>query len=213
MDIYDQHEQGERVRSWLKENGGAILTGVVVGIGLIFGWQQWQNHKLRQAHSAAELYQYVAQAEADPAAAEVVRQQLRDDFPRSGYAVLAALAEAQSAQVAGDLDGARDSLEWADKHNREASLDSLIKLRLARLELAAGKADNALALVDQVPDADYGGLRAELRGDALLALGRSDQARAAYLQAQEAGVADPARLEMKLAEFPSTSATATAGEA
>ena len=52
-----------------EENGGAIITGVVVGIGLIFGWQQWQNHKLRQAHSAAELYHYVAQGEADPAAA------------------------------------------------------------------------------------------------------------------------------------------------
>lgn len=211
MDIYDQHEQGERVRSWLKENGGAIITGVVVGIGLIFGWQQWQNHKLRQAHSAAELYQYVAQADADPAAAEVVRQQLRDDFPRSGYAVLAALDEARHQQADGDLNAARQTLEWAEKHNREAPLDALIQLRIARLELAAGKADNALALIDQVPESDYAGLRAELRGDVLLALGRADQAHAAYQQAQEAGVADPGRLEMKLAEFAEQSSAA--GEA
>ncbi len=211
MDIYDQHEQGERVRSWLKENGGAILTGVVVGLGLIFGWQQWQNHTLRQAHSAAELYQYIAQAEADPAAAEVVRQQLRDDFPRSGYAVLAALDEAHHQQQAGDLNAARQTLEWAEKHNREAPLDTLIRLRMARLELATGKADNALALIDQVPEAEYAGLRAELRGDALLALGRHDQAQAAYQQAMEAGVADPGRLEMKLAEFATQSSAA--GEA
>lgn len=211
MDIYDQHEQGERVRSWLKENGGAIITGVVVGIGLIFGWQQWQSHKLRQAHSAAELYHHVAQGEADPAAAQVIRQQLRDDFPRSGFAVLAALDEARHQQEAGDADAARESLEWAEKHNREAPLDALIQLRIARLELASGKPENALTVIDKLPDGAFDGLRAELRGDALLAMGRAEQAQAAYEQAREAGVADPARLEMKLAEFATQ--PAASGEA
>ena len=57
-----------------------------------------------------------------------------------------------------------------------------------------------MTVIDKLPDGAFDGLRAELRGDALLALGRAEQAQAAYEQAREAGVAiRPAW--MKLAEF------------
>ena len=31
-------EQDERARQWLKDNGPALIVGVVLGIGAIFGW-------------------------------------------------------------------------------------------------------------------------------------------------------------------------------
>ena len=56
-DIYDSHEQGERVKSWLRENGGAILMGLVLAFGGLFGfkqWQVWQAGKVQQASAEYE---------------------------------------------------------------------------------------------------------------------------------------------------------------
>ena len=41
-ELYDTHEQGERVKSWLRENGSAIIMGLVLAFGLMFGFKQWQ---------------------------------------------------------------------------------------------------------------------------------------------------------------------------
>lgn len=217
MDIYDQHEQSERVRSWLKDNAGAIITGVVIGLGAIFGYQQWQNYKVREAHTAAELYERTRPAETAPdaaapaqapatPAADAARNELRDEHAGSGFAVLATLEQAQLQAEQGDLDGARASLAWVREQAREPALQALAGLRLARLELAAGQAEPALKTLDALPAGSYVALRAELRGDALAALGRIEEARAAYGEAQTAGAADPARLQMKLAEYAAPAA-------
>ena len=214
MDLYDQHEQGERVRSWLKDNGAAIVTGVVIGLGAIFGYHQWESHKARKAYSAAELYEQVRAAEppadpaapppatpADPEAARAARGALRNDFSGSGFAVLAALQDAEDRLAAGDAAGARESLDWAHKNADEAAMKSLAGLRLARLDLAEGKGADALKRLDGVEGEGYVALREELRGDIHTALGEGDKARAAYEAARDAGPADPTRIEMKLSEF------------
>lgn len=203
MDIYDQHEQGERVRSWLKDNGTAIISGVALGLAAIFGYHQWQGHRITQAHTAGELYERSRQATAaEPAApeAEAARSQLRGEHARNGYAVLAALEQAQGQLRAGDADGARVSLTWARDQAREPALRSLVALRLARLQLAAGQGEDALASLDAVQGDGFTAERAELRGDVLVQLGRIEDARAAFLEAQAAGPADAAALAMKMAE-------------
>lgn len=201
MELYDQHEQGERVRSWLKDNLPAIITGVVIGLGLIFGYHQWQAYKVRQAHTAAELFARAEQAEAGSMAQEAAYNQLRKDFARNGYAQLAALAQARQALEAGDTEAARAHLDWVHQRTKEPSLKSVTALRLARLDLADGKPEQVLSRLDAISASDYQAERQELRGDALAALGRTEQALAAYRDALTAGPADPARLEMKLAEY------------
>lgn len=204
MEIYDQHEQSERVRSWLKDNGTAIISGIVIGLAAIFGYHQWQGYQVNRTYTAAELYEASrGPGTGEPsAAADAARSQLRSEFPRSGYAVLAALDQAHDQIEAGDAEGARATIAWARDQAREPALQALIGLRLARLQLAAGSADDALASLDSLPDAaGFAAERAELRGDVLVALDRVDQARAAYLEAETAGPVDPSRLAMKLAEY------------
>ncbi|MFB9069049.1 YfgM family protein [Pseudofulvimonas gallinarii] len=203
MEIYDQHEQSERVRSWLKDNASAIIAGIVIGLGAIFGYGQWQQHKLRQAHTAAELFERVRAEDASAEAIAAAARQLREEYPGSGFAVLASMAEAAKQAESGNIAGARENLAWAARQADEAALRSLVNLRLARLELAAGKADAALKILDAVGNDGFAAERAELRGDILAALGRRDDARTAYLEAQAAGPANPAALDMKLSEFPS----------
>jgi predicted negative regulator of RcsB-dependent stress response len=216
MDIYDQHEQGERVRSWLKDNGTAIISGVALGLAAIFGYHQWQGHRIGQAHAAADLYErsrQAAQAATDAPApdADAARSQLRGEHGRNGYAVLAAFEQAQAQLRAGDAEGAAVSLTWARDQAREPAMRSLAALRLARLQLAAGNGEDALATLGTVEGDGFTAERSELRGDVLVQLGRIEEAKAAYLEAQAAGPADGAALAMKLAEHGAESPQPGAG--
>ena len=58
VEIYDAHEQGEVVKKWLSENGSAIVMGLVIAFGGLFGfkqWQSWQESTNKQQASALNL--------------------------------------------------------------------------------------------------------------------------------------------------------------
>ena len=43
MDEYlSEREQIDQVRSWAKENAPWALAGILIGVGALLGWQQWQ---------------------------------------------------------------------------------------------------------------------------------------------------------------------------
>ena len=194
FDVLDEHEQGELVQKWLRENAAAIAAGIALGLVLIFGWRQWNSHQANQNEAAASRYQALAEAvEAKkPDDAAKVADTLRSDFPKSAYAVLAALQQAEMAVGKNDLAGAASALEWAREHAHDDSLAALIALRSARVKLAQGDADGALKLVEALPADSYASSAAELRGDAYLKLGRTDDARKAYAEA----LANPADMMM-----------------
>lgn len=60
-DLLDEHEQSERVRSWLRKNGASILGGVVIAIGAIAGWQWYQKDQGGKLASANVEYQKALQ--------------------------------------------------------------------------------------------------------------------------------------------------------
>jgi len=53
----DEHEQGEAVRKWLRQNGSSLITGIAMGLALVFGWQWWQGKGVRHSEEAATQYQ------------------------------------------------------------------------------------------------------------------------------------------------------------
>lgn len=203
FDVLDEHEQGEMVRKWLRENALALAGGIGMGLVLIFGWQQWGVHKVRKAEEAATEYRSLVTASeaGDAGQAEALAASLRDGYSGTVYAVLAALRQADMAADAGNLDEAADALEWARANASGAALKGLVDVRLARVRLAAGDAAAALNVLNALPADSYPALREELLGDAFLASGQRDQARAAYQQAlghQEAGAPGEAIVRMKL---------------
>ena len=190
FDDYDEYEQSEQVRKWLRENGLSIVVGVVLALALIFGWRQWQSH--RAGHHALAAEQYAALESA-----------------------LAAGHDANVAVGQGKLDAAGKALQWAVDHSPTAALHSLYQLRLARVELAQDQAKQALGLLDSVPGDAYRATAQELRGDALLKMGRDGDARAAYAKALAAlspntapGLRDA--LQMKLDNLAQAAAPAAA---
>lgn len=182
FDVLDEHEQGELVQKWLRENAAAIIVGIVLGLVLIFGWNQWKVHSAQKDAEAAAQFQALTDAAADGRTEDAgkIASTLREEHPKSIYAALAALRAAEDAARKNDLATATTELDWARQHVPDGALAALVTLRSARVKLAQGEAEAAIKLVDGLPKESYVASAGELRGDALLKLGRPDEARRAY---------------------------------
>ena len=93
VEIYDSHEQSERVKGWLRENGSAMVMGLILAFGGLFGfkqWQLWEQNKVRQASAEFGLMvDLLAEDQLDAAVANF--EVLKNEYPRSPYTSLAAL--------------------------------------------------------------------------------------------------------------------------
>lgn len=201
LEMMDEHEQSEFVRNWLRQNLNAIIIGIAVGIAGLVGWNQWKAMKIERAGQAQTQYAALVAAYEgkDADAIEKIGAELRGKYDKTPYAVFAALREAQRKLEANDAKGAAESLTWAREHAQLEPMRDLATLRLARVRLADGDAQAALDLATGV-GAAYKAMASETRGDALLVLGRVDEAGRAYEEALTAlDAASPRRafVEMK----------------
>ena len=206
LELMDEHERGERVRAWLRQNGSSIVTGVTIGLALIFGWQWWQRNQVEQRLTAATQYQALNDAieRKETDAVSAISEELVKSHPKSPYTVLALLNLADTRLSAGDVEGADKALERAAATTSEPALLGLANLRRARVALAKKDGEAALKHLDVVPADLYAGLAAEVRGDALRTLERNDDARAAYKSALtllDTGAPNRRIVEMKLADL------------
>jgi predicted negative regulator of RcsB-dependent stress response len=195
-ELLDEHEQGERVRNWLKNNGAGLIGGIGLGIAVIFGWKWWQQHQQQQHEQAYHDYQVAVEAlgggkPLDSKQAQAAVSKLGSDV----YAGLAALQLVRAQVDAGQLDEAIATLRAIQT---DPSLQALVNLRLARLLTETGKPDEALKLLADA----HGPSALQARGDALLAAGKRDEARDAYLKALT-GI-DVASQERRLLEIKLT---------
>jgi predicted negative regulator of RcsB-dependent stress response len=184
IDQLDEYEQGEKVRSWLRENGSSLLTGVILGLALILGWQWWQGRGTRQKEEAAAQYTALTDAIAakDEAKIKTFAGVIDTKFAESPFAPLAHLRHAQYLQASGKNDEAIALLRAAPKP-ADPALAELQVLRLSRLLLIAGKPADALKAIEGRTDSLFPSVLHELRGDIQLALGKRDEARKSYEQA------------------------------
>jgi predicted negative regulator of RcsB-dependent stress response len=203
-DLYDTHEQGERVKSWLRENGSAIVMGLVLAFGLMFGFKQWQAWQTSKRQQASAEYQVLSSliSENNMDAAVTNYQVLKSDFPKSAYTPMAALIMAKARMSAGQTDLAIADLKFAMEHGQPEPLKVIARERLARLQLSQGNADEALKLIDGSPSSvGFEAQFAEIRGDVHAARGETDQAVENYqaaLDALEEGVGNRDLLTMKI---------------
>jgi len=204
-DQIDEYEQGERVRKWLRDNGGSVLGGIAIGLAAIVGFQTWQGRQDAHKLEAAKQFEtfLTAQEAGEAEQASGLAASLAANFAETPYPALAALRRSASLVNEGKTEEALKAIEGALPTTRDETLRQLLLLRAARAELVLGRHDAALARLDSVDLAGYASLRDELRGDAFAAQGKRDDARAAYQNALTGtDVASPTRvlLELKLAD-------------
>jgi predicted negative regulator of RcsB-dependent stress response len=204
VEIYDAHEQGEVVKKWLRENGSAIVMGLVIAFGGLFGFKQWQgwqeNTRQRAATEYQVLDQLLSQGQLDAAMSNF--QSLRDDYPDSPYTSMAALKMARARIEVNQPELAVGLYQFVVENGYPRALTVIARERLARVLLDQGRPEDALQTLDGTGEiAGFEARYAEVRGDILHALGRNDEAAAAWqeaLTALEAGVGDRAMLVLKL---------------
>ncbi len=200
MSVYStDEEQAEVLRKWWQENGNYLIAGIVIGLGILIGWNQWKQYQDRQGQAASNHYQQMQQAVTarDYARATDLEAKLRSEYGRTPYVTLGALLLAKAQVDQGQLEAAAQTLRAAVRDAATEELRELANLRLSQVLVASGQAEEALRLLDAKWPEPYLALVEENRGDALRALGRIDEARKAYDRALLASRGDVEYLRLK----------------
>lgn len=186
LDLHEQ-EQVDALKAWWKENSNWVYGLVTVALLAYAGSQFWKQHQASQNAGAASLYSEVMKQTASGDAKRIgdAADALADRFAASPYAARAQLLAAQTSQQAGDMPRAKDRLSWVIEHAAEEGVQHVARLKLAALLLDEQKFDAALKQLATKHPAAYDGAYADIKGDVLSAMGKTEEARAAYKQALE----------------------------
>ncbi|MBA1247958.1 MULTISPECIES: tetratricopeptide repeat protein [Pseudomonas] len=194
------------LQDWWQRNGKPLLTGGVVALVAVLGWQWWERNQTNQSQAASIVYQELVQAALDPsgkpdtARVTDLSNQLKQEYSGTTYSQYGSLFVAKVAVESGKLDDAANELKAVVDKPADDTVGELARQRLARVLAAQGKAEDGLKLLEGKVAEPYVANREELRGDLLVSLGRVDDARAAYEKAKSELPADAAEgtLQMKL---------------
>lgn len=213
-----EEENIEALKKWWEDNG-TLLSTVVVTVALVWGgWTFWQNSQVASVSAASDRYEEILSLVAGGPGAEVseadrnriiaIADELKNDYGDSVYALYGALFAAQQAVNGDDLEGAEAQLRWLLANvpdglfsRADQGLVLTANLRLGRVLLAQGEAQQALDLIDSLDPGPFEAEFAELRGDVYVAQGRPVDARDAYTTALQTAGAANSFLQMKLDEL------------
>ncbi|MFE0585312.1 YfgM family protein [Pantoea vagans] len=196
MEVYsNENEQTDALRSFFASNGKALAIGVVIGIAALGGWRYWSSHQDDTAKSVSAQYQQLTSAmqAGKPETQEAVNRFASENS--NTYGALAAMDLAKQYVDAGQLDKAATLLQNGLKDTKDANLQAVINLRLARIQLQQNQADAALKTLDGVKGDGWTAIVADIRGEALLTKGDKQGARDAWSKGVESD-ASPALKQM-----------------
>jgi len=183
VEIYSTEEQQEEaIKRFLKDNGMSLVLGAVVGLSGIWGWNYYQKTQLETIAQNSIEFSKVAKAKD----VVTVGEKFATAHGDTQYGQLAQLLVVKSLVEAKDYDKAIVILKDVMASDVDSSVKSVAAIRLARIELATGKTDEALATLDALADKAFASIKNELSGDAYLVKGQVEQARAAYQAALDA---------------------------
>jgi len=187
LDVYTtEKEQIEQIKKWWSENGKAIVLGLVLGLGGLFGYRYWDAARIAEGQSASINYEHLLAIASSGSSDDVkaAGEAIIAGYPDSTYAKLSALVLAKFAVDMRDIDEAKTRLQWIinGSGKGKGKIKPIAQARIAQLYLAEHLVEDAARYMQQI-DPAHAEQFTELRADVLLAQGELGQARVLYNQA------------------------------
>ncbi|HET8693026.1 MAG TPA: tetratricopeptide repeat protein [Steroidobacteraceae bacterium] len=192
-EFLSEREQAEQLRLWLRENWIWLVAGVALTLGGYYGYRWWEGRVATRSLEAGE--RFAAMLDAIAAGKKEEGLKLADavtgEYAGTPYADQALLVLARLDVDNGDLAAAGRRLAAVAEKSKDPDLRVVARLRLARVQLAEGRYDEALATLEAVRTPAVEPRVLELQGDVKYAQGEKAAALEAWRRAQEAVKADP----------------------
>jgi len=194
-DYYNEEEQWERVKRWLRENGPWLIAGVIIGLGALAAWRWYEAYVERRHVEASVAFSEILQTleRGDRVAAIKAVDELREEYGSSAYADQADFLGARIHVDTNELGKAAERLTRVMTGSDDPQLQLLARVRLARVQIAQNNADAALKTLDGAKPGGFAARFDEVRGDALLAKGDRAGALTAWRKAEAAAGSDGAQ--------------------
>ncbi len=204
LEEYDDYEQEQIIKDWLRQNWFTIFAGIALGIGGLWGYAKWQNAQMTQSHQAAEEYQQlqvVLDNQSTSDAAEVLTR-YDEEYGVNYYSMKAHMTLAERLIEEGKLDQAVAEYQKVLEAKTDKPMAELVRLRLARLYVADDQYELAREQLSMVQSKAYETMVEEIKGDIFVAENALKKAQDAYQLAllSGEGYSGKALLEMKLAD-------------
>ncbi|MCX8960413.1 hypothetical protein EHW66_05075 [Erwinia psidii] len=205
MEVYsNENEQVDALRRFFAQNGKALVVGVIIGVGALAGWRYWSSHQDNRHVEESAAWQQVYTA-LDTGKPETLKkaETFASENPNT-YGAIASLDLAKRYVDSDQLDKAVVQLQNGLKSTKDANLQAVLNLRLARVELQLKRPDEALKTLDAVKGDGWTAIVADVRGEALLSKGDTKGARDAWNQGivSDASPALKEMLQMKMNNLP-----------
>ena len=176
-------EQIEAIKSWWSQNANWVVGGFILFILAYFGYHWYQNSMEKHQLAASDLYEQLVKLPAtDTDGRTKIINELKADYSDLTYSSLAALFAAKAAVEGSDYSTALTEIDWAEQH-ADKELLPVILYRKALVLYAQNDLDGAMAALDAIKGDGHQAVTHELKGDILLAQGKTNEARLSYQQA------------------------------
>lgn len=181
-DYATDEQQVEALKKWWAENGYHLLAGVVLGLGILFAWNWWNNHQNQQGKEASDAY--ISMMSAVKAGsleqAKALKMDIHEDYSGTPYAPMASMALAKLQVENNALAAAAENLQWVIEHAKQDEVVEIATIRKARVLLATGELEQSEKLLKSGFPPAYTSIVEELKGDLFSAKGDTEAARVAY---------------------------------
>jgi len=181
-DLLSEKEQIDQMRAWWSEYGAYVIGGIVIGAGMLFGVNHYQNTRLQAQLDASTAYEelivLVVDGKLDDA--EAVADAIATSYGDTTYVGQAGLAMARLYMDKNRDQDAADALLGIVNSDADSELKDVARLRLARIYLYQDKAQEVVDLLAGDAAGAFAAAYGEVLGDAYTALDRIAEAQDAY---------------------------------
>ncbi|MBA6233226.1 MULTISPECIES: YfgM family protein [unclassified Colwellia] len=211
MDVYQTEEQQvEAIKGFWKENGTAVIAGLVLGFAGFIGFNYYKEAQLANEVETSDAYQTVMESAGKKEKLfSTSANKFITENKDSSYASLTAFALAKEAATHKDWTQVAKHLTTAIESATNQGVKAIASVRLARVQIQLEQYTEALATISVTLPESFKGTVEETRGDAYFKQGKIELARNAYQAALDVeGQANNSALQMKLNDLAQLSSIA-----